>query len=84
MTRSHNLETNNISIFNLVAVDICEADYIHLIKCEIVTEPPLTERFDNDVITETIANQEIIPAELYLLLRNFFASLKLQNEYLKQ
>lgn len=50
---------NIIRIFNLLAFDFCEADYIDMIKWENVTESPLTERFNDDMTSEAIVIAEI-------------------------
>ncbi|GBN07096.1 hypothetical protein AVEN_25021-1 [Araneus ventricosus] len=54
------IATNNIRIFNLPAFDLCAMDYVDLIKWENMTEPPLTERFSDDMIAEAIVNPAII------------------------
>ncbi|GBM11046.1 hypothetical protein AVEN_259742-1 [Araneus ventricosus] len=55
-----NIATNNIRIFNLPAFDLCAKDSGGLIKWENVIEPPLTERFSEDMIAESIVNPAII------------------------
>ncbi|GBO02139.1 hypothetical protein AVEN_167538-1 [Araneus ventricosus] len=64
----------NIRIFNLQAFGLCAMDYVDLIKWENVTEPPLTERFSDDMISEALANPAIIQEAILP------ATLKLQNE----
>ncbi|GBM82314.1 hypothetical protein AVEN_193559-1 [Araneus ventricosus] len=58
------IATNSIRIFNLPAFNLCAMDYVDLIKWENVTEPPLTERFSDDMIAEAIIIPSIIQEAL--------------------
>ena len=66
-----NTVTNNIRIFNLPSFDLSATDYVDLIKWENVTEPPLTERFSDDMISEAIVNPAIIPTVILPTIKGF-------------
>ncbi|GBN79932.1 hypothetical protein AVEN_236473-1 [Araneus ventricosus] len=65
------IATNNIRIFNLPAFDLCAMDYVDLIKCENVIEPPLTERSSEDMIAEAIVNPAIIQESILPTIKGF-------------
>lgn len=65
------IETNNIRVFNLPVFDFCATDYVDLIKWENVTEPPLTERFSDSMISEAIIDPSIIPATILPTIKGF-------------
>ncbi|GBO11656.1 hypothetical protein AVEN_86796-1 [Araneus ventricosus] len=65
------IATNNIRIFNLSAFDLRAMDYVGLIKWENVTEPPLTERFSDDMVTEAIVNPAIIQEAILPTIKGF-------------
>ncbi|GBM43474.1 hypothetical protein AVEN_9435-1 [Araneus ventricosus] len=46
-------------------------DYVDLIKWENVTEPPLTERFSDDMIAEAIVNPAIIQEAILPTIKGF-------------
>ncbi|GBM09607.1 hypothetical protein AVEN_60247-1 [Araneus ventricosus] len=62
---------NNIHIFNLPASDLCEMNYVDLNKWENVTEPPLTERYSDDMIAEAIASPAIIQEAILSIIKGF-------------
>lgn len=61
----------NIRIFNLPEFDLCATDYVDLIKWEHVTEPPLTERFSDEMISKAIVNPTIILATILPTFKGF-------------
>ncbi|GBO10867.1 hypothetical protein AVEN_122899-1 [Araneus ventricosus] len=62
---------NNIRIFKLPAFGLCAMDYVDLIKWENVTEPPLTERFSDDMIAEAIVKPAIIQEAMLPAIKGF-------------
>ncbi|GBN74373.1 hypothetical protein AVEN_196797-1 [Araneus ventricosus] len=70
-TATTTIATNNVRVFNLPAFDLCAMDSVDLLKWEIVTEPPLTERFSHDMIAEAIVNPEIIQETILPTIKGF-------------
>ncbi|GBN90166.1 hypothetical protein AVEN_89843-1 [Araneus ventricosus] len=69
------IATNNIRISNLSnlpAFDLRAMDYVDLIKWYNVIEPPLTERFSDDMISEAIVNPAIIQEAILPTVKGFF------------
>lgn len=62
---------HNVRTFNLPAFDLSATDYVDLIKWENVTEPPLTERFSDDMISEAIVNTSIISSSILPTFKGF-------------
>ncbi|GBL87709.1 hypothetical protein AVEN_81330-1 [Araneus ventricosus] len=65
------ITTNNIRIFYLTAFNLCAMGYVDLIKWENVTEPPLIERFSDDMIAEAIVNPAIIQEAILPTIKRF-------------
>ncbi|GBN07150.1 hypothetical protein AVEN_149609-1 [Araneus ventricosus] len=65
------IATNNIRFFNLPPFDLCAMVYVNLIKWENVKEPPLTERFSDDMIAEAIVNPPIFQESVLPTIKRF-------------